>query len=111
MTVEYVAVPDPDRPDQMTHWRRKGGVLRAYPRGTKYGPEYPSGRGRRTRAETRMVSAYWDWYERVRQAVDADPVGARRRFARSLSRCSLCGRRIWDEVSVDAGMGPECRGG
>jgi hypothetical protein len=110
MTTEYFAVPDPDLPDRMTYWRSTDGVFRPYPRGSRYGPECPRRAFGLTQTERRMWDAYRAWWARVEQAIDADPAGARRRFAMSLSRCSACGRKIWDEASVNAGMGPECRG-
>lgn len=41
-------------------------------------------------------------------AIASDPLGAARRYGREIKRCARCHRRLTDEESRKAGIGPEC---
>lgn len=82
----HVAVADPDRPGVLTAWQvASGGVLCAYPAGIRWAPRCPSfaelpQHERRDARNAWYQGTYWPWRLRLIAAVDADRVGAQRRF-------------------------------
>jgi len=44
------------------------------------------------------------------ELISADPMAAARAYAQVTRNCSVCGRHLENEVSVDAGIGPICSG-
>ena len=114
----YYAVPDPDDPNQMTYWRdsTRGEGFMAWPPKVRYGPVLYRRDVPKDRQEQRLVvEQHWarerEWHQQVREAIEADPITAAKRFAEFTSRCCLCGRTLTDEASKVYGIGPECRRG
>lgn len=116
----FYAVPDPDGPDEpggdaMTFWRVLYGGIEAYPRRAKYGPIPPPRKDLPSDREERdLWMRSWDvlrheWATRIRAAIEADPMAARRRFAEGSARCCECGRPLASGRSRLLGLGDRCR--
>lgn len=112
----YYAVPDPTDAESMTFWQvENGGRFYPHPRGAWYGPVPGEGADpdEEDEFERRMQLGYsenrrLDWTRAVKDAVKADPIAARRRFAEESGRCCHCGRPLRGGTSRLLGIGPTC---
>lgn len=117
--ISYYAVPDPDSGD-MTYWRRDGHHrLIEWPNGVHYGPrllkrDVPRELHGYARNEW-VLRWYQDvrhpWVAKVHGLIEVGPNMAAARFAAFASTCCVCGRRLEDEASKVAGIGPVCGAG
>lgn len=113
----YYAVPDPDKPDQLTLWRAADGRIEPSPNAAIYGPvllkrDVPAGLPKPERA--RWIANWFEtvqrpWRQAVRVAIAADPEAAGQLYAKTAIRCRDCGRALTDQTSKAAGRGPDCR--
>lgn len=115
----YYATPDPNNPDQMTYWRVRGGRLTKWPTKAAWGPilrrsDVPKelvGEDRNAWIRAWVEANATQWYDAIRAALAADPIGCALRFAELTTRCLNCGRKLTDPASKVYGIGPECRDG
>jgi hypothetical protein len=113
----YYALLDPDNPATMTYWRAQNGLTAMWPAKAWYGPAKLLKRDAPAdRDEYRAWARAWfdrsqNWILRVRDALEADPHPALRRFAEFSIRCCQCARPLTDDTSKVLGIGPDCRRG
>lgn len=113
----YYAITDPDNAATMTYWRAANGLIAMWPAKAWYGPARLLKRDAPTdRDEYRAWATAWSdrsqaWLLSVRDAIEADPHAALRRFAQFSIRCCQCARTLTDDTSKVLGIGPDCRRG
>jgi hypothetical protein len=111
----YYATPDPANAETVTFWQIENGRYYPHPRGAWYGPvpgadvdpdedDYLEHRMQLGYSENRRM----DWTRAVRDAVEADPLAARRCFVENSGRCTVCGRPLRSGRSRLLGLGDRC---
>lgn len=112
----FYAVPDPDDESVMTRWRVKNGKWSPHPAKTHYGPARPlrkdapglNGSPEYAAWMRKFLDRHNAWRRRVVDAIEANPLLARFRFAESTAHCHNCGRALTDGKSRTLGIGPDC---